>query len=257
MLPELLKHPDRSLIPELFIRYIVEIDSIIDRKDGKEYLINDLPFVKRKCSSILKELLLQIWGDRGAFDRLNRKKLSYKIWKFRQESLIASRNAQSRQKLSFYDLLYYKEKTAGELFHVWVDLLCDLYQVNYRAENSKKIIGLVAMAIQVVDDMIDSPADFHNDVNNIFNHILKEIPDEFNIARLYFERNSFGYLDCNWANKYLPNTCKMAIDLIGVYIKEISKISENQNMTSELCEVLKDWKVLHPELQSESSARNP
>ena len=65
VLPELLKHPDRSLIPELFIRYIVEIDLIIDRKDSKEYLINDLPFVKRKCSSILKELLLQIWGDRG------------------------------------------------------------------------------------------------------------------------------------------------------------------------------------------------
>lgn len=246
VLPELLERPDLSLIPELFIRYIAEIDAIIDRKGGKEYLLSHLPDIKIRCENLLRELLARIWGDQHALPVETRKKLSHKIWRFRQNSLVVSMRAQSLPKLSFDEMLAYKDATAAELFRLWVELLCDLYQVNSRVENSKTIMAQVAMAIQVIDDILDSPLDYHNDVINIFNHLLKDNPAEYLTAQAYFERYPDGYMDWVWANKYLPQTCRKAVDLLSVYLTGMASISTNPDITSEFREVLKVWKVLNP-----------
>jgi hypothetical protein len=237
------------LIPELFIRYIVKIDSIIDRKGGKEYLLSDTPFIKKKCSDILKELLAHIWESEDAF---HRKKLCDQIWIFRKNCLIVSRKDQNLPELSFDDLLDNKDKTAGDLLRVWVDLLCDIYHVSSHVENSRKIFGLVAMAIQVIDDMLDSPVDYREGVSNIFLHILEETVHEFHVAKAHFEQNTYDYLDWTWANKYLPNTCKKAINRITCYVKDISILSENLIMTTELCAIIEEWRVLNPERQVDS-----
>lgn len=243
VLDKLLQDPGRSLIPELFIRYIIKIDSIIDIEGGGVYLLEGLPLIKKECADVLQELLIQIKANR---EDTHGKKLRQKIWGFRQNSLMVSRNTQGWPELKFQDMLDYKDKTAGELSRVWVDLLCDVYDVEVRVENSRRIFGLVSMAIQVVDDMLDSPVDFRDHVSNIFIHLLMETPGEFDTAKAHFEQFPGAYLDWVWANKYLPNACKKAVELITGYTREISTISENQIMTIELCEIMEDWRVLNP-----------
>lgn len=249
VLPKILDYPELSLIPELFTRYIIRIDSIIDTKGGGQYLEENLHATKRECADILRELLLLIWDGKTPLPPKIKRDVCKKIWAFRHNNLIVSRSTQHEPNLDFGHLLFYKDNTAGDLSRVWVDLLCDVYEVESCRENSKQIFGFSAMAIQVIDDILDSSLDYHNEVHNIFVHLLKQVPGELNIACRRFEQLPSDYLDWAWANKHLPTTSNKAVNLIASYITDIGNISENHILTSELCDLLREWRVLYQNSQ--------
>jgi hypothetical protein len=251
VLPKILDHPELSLIPELFTRYIVEIDSIIDTKGGSEYLEENIRTTKRECAYILRELLLLMWDSKTSLSQKTKREVCKKIWAFRYNSLMVSRSTQYEPNLDFGRLLFYKNNTAGDLSRVWVDLLCDVYEVESCRENSKQIFGFTAMAIQVIDDILDSSMDYHNEVHNIFVRLLMETPGELNIACRWFTQHPSDYLDWVWSNKHLPITSNKAVNLITDNINDIGKISENHILTSELCDLLREWRVLYPNNQAD------
>jgi len=240
VLTDLLEHPEYSLIPEVFIRYIVEIDSIIDSKSGKEYISNNIPLIKIKCRSTLKELLVLL-GEYHDSDLYRR--YANKIWTFRKNCLSATRQEQILDKSNFTELLVCKNQTAGELFRVWSGLLCDLYHVEKHKEISREIFGWFSMGIQVIDDILDSPVDYRDGVSNIFISLLYKTPEELDIASEYFRSFPGEYLDWVWANKHLPKTCQKASELMTKYINAIMSNSENPILTTELCELIRGWEI--------------
>jgi hypothetical protein len=243
VLPELLKAPDRALVAELFTRYIVKIDAVIDEEGGKRYLFGDLGSLKQESSGLLKELL----GHMNKYCSLpQRRKISDIIWKFRKSSLTASKHIEDHPGAGFDTLIEYKNRTAGDLSRSWLDMLCVVYPVEMRAKDAREIFGSLAMAIQVIDDILDSPFDYRNHVSNIFIGLLEGTPDEYQAARAHFENCPSNYLDWIWANKHLPDTCNRAVALINSYINVISEISADPAMTSELCASLEGWKLLGP-----------
>ena len=175
-----------------------------------------------------------------------RRNISDIIWNYRRSSLTASKYIENFPNAGFDTLMRYKNLTAGDLSRVWVDILCKTYPVKMRAESAREIFGSLSMAIQVIDDMLDSPVDYRNDVSNIFIGLLKETSCEYNVAKVHFEDYSCNYLDWIWANKHLPNTCVRAVTLIKSYINVITEISAEPEMASALCASIEDWKLIGP-----------
>jgi hypothetical protein len=100
------------------------------------------------------------------------------------------------------------------------------------------------MAIQIIDDMLDSPIDHRDDVHNIFLHLLGGFPDELEAAANHFKQLPYNHLDWVWANQHLPNTCRKTVEMIARYAEKAYALSEDKSMILELYEIVLDWRLL-------------
>lgn len=238
----LLEVPDRSLIAELFIRYIVEIDAHIDCPEGAD-LLEEPVLIKNDVAArrFLKELLMHI-GKSGTLPE-HKREICHRIWSYRNECLAVCRNRSSQSGLgsNLEEVLAKKEATVGGLFRIWASLLCTLYCDGIRshcADSSREILASVGMAIQVIDDMLDLPVDYASDVDNIVYELLKETPEELAVAEDHLHSTSWEHLDWVWAGRNLPRTWKRAADLLNDYLGHIKKVSQKPEATSELCAMI-------------------
>jgi len=237
---ELLAKPDRSLIAELFFRYIVEIDRLIDTPEGSTLLkMPSLIKANPTVDNLLKEIFNHV-------EDLNlptsaKRKLFQEMWKYRHECLIVCRRAANRSSVDLEAVLRVKQKTSGGLFRVWVSLLSSLYcdgLPQKLVENSQKILSEASMAMQVFEDMLDFPEDYAAETLNIFHEILKRNPSELVAAKAHLKQIWWQHLDFTWAQQHLPVSYQAAIDLSNHYLQNASYASLNPGMTADLCKLI-------------------
>ncbi len=215
---------------------------MIDHHGGKT-LINEIALVKNSLSvkCFLNELLTHI--QTSGMSPRTKKALCNRIWTFRQNSITACKESFNKPDHQLKDILLEKEKTGGDLFRVWAELLEQVYPVksSETAKSAGQIIGNVAMAIQVLDDMLDLPVDYPENVSNIFYELLKENPGELEIAVRHIGQIYWKHLDWKWAKDNLPVTCMNAAKLVKQYLECAIRASLKSEMTGELCRIVTVW----------------
>jgi hypothetical protein len=129
------------------------------------------------------------------------------------------------------------------MFSVWAAILNHVYCVKSSnlAQSCEEILANIAMAIQVLDDMLDLPVDYQEKIDNLFYEFLKETPDELERAIQHIGFTSWKHLDWRWAKMNLPLTCAFAIKCIDEYLERAIRISPKLEMTNQLCEMVKGW----------------
>jgi len=247
-LRELLSFPDRSIISELFIRYIAEIDSIIDHKENGRLL--EFPGeIKRTrtVSGLLRELLVTIHNSDLTPGK--KRKLCHQIWLFRRNALKACQDASISPNTTLSDILLLKERTTGELFRTGADLLNQMYfdDPTNLASGCAEILGNIYIGLQVVDDMLDLPIDYPQKVSNIFYELLKESPDELEKLLPHLDAKEWEHLDWKWAKENLTMTCQRSIRYVDLYLDRAMTVSINTGttrhieITRELCRMVSIW----------------
>ena len=136
-----------------------------------------------------------------------------------------------------------KEKTVGELYGIWAEILSILYDVPADlTDSARSIMKNAGMAIQVLDDMTDMPFDWKSDVDNIFYAYLKLVPEEMERAQEHLSEIMWDHLDSAWAKRNLPQTFERAVALTDFYIEKIDSESRNQGASLELqADLRKMW----------------
>ena len=232
--------PDRSLIAELFIRYIVKIDSLID-KPGGVHLLQEPSFIEADpdVRDLLQEMLSHIQKSDIILE--SKVELCGRISSYMGRCLAICWNAANQSNFGLSDVLQEKEETVGGLFRVWAALLCILYDVpDPPAKSSQEIMHYAGMAMQVFDDMLDLSEDYKANVHNIFYELLRENPDEWIRAVKHIYPLSWKHLDGIWAQQNLPETYKRAINQVNDYLTKIDEASRKPKATDELCRVIRN-----------------
>lgn len=236
----LVEKPEKSLVAELFIRYIIEIDAVIDDPMQADKL-NEPEKLKRApaVSMILNQLLSHV----QALDipHRNKRSLCRYIWHYREDSLSICQNALRRKTNTFSSVFNDKDQTAGVLFQTWAKILCLLYLNEVSSEparSSQEILQKTGMAIQVVDDMMDLPKDHAANVSNLFFELLKETPLELLKAEELLGWIQWQHLDVTWARGNLPVTCAKAARLMDNILEQIKNASINPGRSGELIQMM-------------------
>lgn len=238
---ELIEDPDRSLIAELFFRYIVEIDKLIDKPDGdillkKPALIKSNPAVEH----ILKKMCKHIEISPHLSSSIKRS-IYQEIWKYRQECLEICQHAAGQTDIGLDTALFFKEKTTGGLFRVWAFILANLYcddPFHEIVTSSQNILEEATMAMQVLEDMLDFPEDYKARTLNIFYEILKKHPGELIEAEAYLDGNKWHHLDFIWAEQNLPQSYGTIFKLSHGYLQKAMTASSRFKFASKLCKFI-------------------
>jgi len=238
---ELIEDPDRSLIAELFFRYIVEIDRLIDKPKGK-MLLNEPSLIKSNATIdyLLQMMCSSIENSPYLFSSVKRS-LYHEIWHYRQDCLEIYQNVASQSSPDLDITLCVKEKTTGGLFRVWAFILANLYcgdPAHEIVRSSQIILSEACMAMQVFEDMLDFPEDYHASTLNIFHAILKKNPDELSEAEEYLAGSKWQHLDFVWAEKNLPISFQTVYDLSYRYLKKAMEASLDTYLVGELCKFI-------------------
>lgn len=221
---EVVQQPDRSFIAELFIRYIFEIDQLIDSAEAELS-----PVVIKQNWQVKSALsrLIRLVRDRQiiALPSSAQNEVFREIAGYRRQSLHVYQSSARSNSQNLVSVLREKDSTVGGLLRTWARILCILYgnrQPIRFCEESQTVMGHAGMAVQVTDDIMDFPLDLRTDTNNIFHEILKEHPEELNMAKRYAaEYTSWNHLDAIWAEQYLPLTFQRAVTLLQRYVSKI------------------------------------
>jgi hypothetical protein len=248
---ELLLWPDRSLIPELFLRYIIEIDNLIDHPGGRRLLARPaMLFNTPSVKGILDELLAHIQNT--SLNNQQKRLIYHQVWVFRKNCLAVCSLASDPSSANSKSVQAAKEFTVMNLFGTWVTLLDQLYraapgEISHEelAGSSRAILEQVNMAAQMLDDMLDFPLDYREEVSNLFHELLKETPSELDAASRYVVDVRWKFLDWIWARENLPCTCRRAAQEVNRYLQKALAASVNQapkvNLTAELCRMIQIW----------------
>lgn len=240
---DLIQRPDRSLVAETFMRYIVEVDNMIDQPNGSDFLLNQPSDIQKHpnvwpCIQEMDNCISKLSLPESEIAKIEDLRTT-----FNEESLDVTRNALDRFNPNADEIIQDKEKTVGELFKVWVEILNILYKVpSELADSSPSIMLYAGMAVQVLDDMTDLPFDYRSNVDNIFHEFLKAEPDEMKKAEQHIREITWDHLDSAWAKENLPKTFDKAYALTEYYLEKIPAISRNQTASIELqSDIRKMW----------------
>jgi hypothetical protein len=238
---ELIEDPDRSLIAELFFKYIVEIDRIIDKPEGDKFLKK--PSLIKSALTVdrlLKKMCNHIEVSPHLISPVKRS-LYHEIWKYRQECLEICQHVANQTDICLDCTLFFKEVTTGGLFRVWAYILANLYCDDPSHEmviSSQNILIEACMAMQIVEDLLDFPEDYNAGTLNIFHEILKVNPDELSEAEAYLDGSKWQHLDFIWAEQHLPVSFQTIFELSHRYLQKAMKVSSNPYLIGELCKFI-------------------
>ena len=240
VLEDLIHNPDKSLVAELFIRYIIEIDAVIDDPQQVSKVNNPDQLKKMTSANLILGELLSLVRSLGIPDA-NKRDIFKFIGTYRRDCLSICQRAVMRKSNSLSSIYNDKDNTAGMLFHVWAKILCQLYLGGVSsdlARSSGEILQQAGMAIQVVDDMMDFPIDHSAKVPNLFYEMLKETPKELQKAFDYLGWIDWAHMDVEWTRANLPITCSKAAQTMDGILEKISDISIKPEISSELVQMI-------------------
>jgi hypothetical protein len=243
VLPEVINQPKRSLVAELFFRYIAEVDRIIDDpRNGVGMLMNPTlikqhPEADRWLATFFSQL------NQTVEQACIRREICADFWAYRNECLTACQNAQVHSQEGLQQILLCKQITSGGLFRTWSSMLGKLYcpmSSQELVDSAGTILSWACVAVQVHEDMMDLPIDMRGGIFNIFHEILKTHPEELKICRAYVERVPWQHLDDLWARQNLPHSYAEARELLTHYLDLALQGSLIRHKALELCQTFGD-----------------
>ena len=234
-LSEILSSPERSLLAEVFLRYICQIDVYIDSWDSQTVLqrapirVKNHPPVWAVAEAFCKRMASL------AIPIQSKISIARLVASYRREALTVTQQWSSAEFYSLNDLIAYKERTVGKLMYSWSQILGKLYQPsNELLEEVSKIFFNFAMALQFVDDLSDVGQDYRVNTQNLFLGIVTEDPEEWNILRAYLDNMTSPYMHWPWVRENIPRSYQMAKEIHKGYLQAMQTNKRKPELTDEL-----------------------
>jgi len=240
VLIDVVQSPERSLVAELFFRYIMEVDRLVDDPKGGKRMLMDPSRLKRnsEASGYLSAFLERLLQTEKQLDI--KRQICDRFWRYRRDSLTICQDT-LRPDAGLKEILWCKEITVGGLFHTWSSILGRLYcpqSSQLLVENAGVVLSNACMAMQVYEDLLDLPEDFRGQILNIFHEILKLHPEELRMCSEYVDRVPWQHLDGIWARQNLPASCRMAQEWVDHYRMQAFDVSLIQEKAMGLCQMI-------------------
>ncbi len=119
LLPDMVHSPERSLLAELFFRYIVEVDKIIDEPHNGIRMLMNPSLIKKNTEAAVWLGTFFSYLNRTVDQTDIRREICGNFWTYRNECLIACQNAQVPSGDGLQQILLCKQITVGGLFRTW------------------------------------------------------------------------------------------------------------------------------------------
>jgi hypothetical protein len=239
---DLFKKPERSLIAELYFRYIVEIDRLIDMPSGMDFIKSPHRFKTNPAVEKWLNLAFREIADAN-LSALAKRSLFHQMWAYRRNCVQAFRELLARPNMDLERVLDLKERTAGGLFRTWAGLLATVYGENLPRDlvrGAQEVLAEVSMAMQLFEDMLDFPEDYATGTLNIFHELLKEDKNELHAAESYLAQSKWNHLDFIWAQRYLPRSYAAIFRLSDAYLQRATRIQTKPELITDLCSLVGD-----------------
>lgn len=216
--------PVGAILGEVFIRYICELDSQIDRLDGVTNLRARANFARQAPAS--QKLIAEFLGllRQCAYPRATEREIVRRFQVYRQQYLrICWQNAQKTElEVDLEEVLREKAAVAGELWAVWADLLCLAYQIPVEQQRvSHTVFHAFGMVTQVFDDMSDINRDVLEFQPNIFYALCQTSPIEAQLLRAQLAKGPDRFVSLVWEALNLPQATQAAMQLVAGYLNLI------------------------------------
>ena len=239
VLPKLLEDPDLALIPESFMRYVIEIDREIDTKRAVALLESDPTVIS--SHPWLSRFREQLWRtiERSSLSVDVRSLLLREISSFENTCRQVCYQNMIHPMHTLDGILTAKENTVGALFAAWNKLLNLVYEISPENDpNSGQIFWNTGMALQMLDDTVDVPIDLENQTDNVFLCLVKENKAEWIELEKYLQylkTTPWKHLDTAWANQHAPHTLNRIREVGRNYL---FRIKNDRPATNELLWVM-------------------
>jgi hypothetical protein len=167
---ELLRNPVPALAAEVFMRYVCEIDSQLDKPKGiavpqsaPRALLSG-PRTRELAAELVASL------RRSACSKSSLRMAASSIREYRRSAkeAVLQPTAPERWTTALEAVLAEKERTSANLFATWSDMLCSLYEIPAeRKALAACFFRCYGMQLQVLDDFVDVVEDDQNGQANI------------------------------------------------------------------------------------------
>jgi hypothetical protein len=248
ILPSLLADPDRCLLAENFIRYICEMDRHVDSFDSRALWrtapnsLKHLPQVRRVADELWARL------DQLDIPNCNKRSIVKLIADYRRDAFFGPARRWARSEAASYafaELVADKERTAGNLWRTWSRLLGRIYDMpGDLAEDISGVFFNFGMAIQVIDDVSDAPADYRISAQNLFLAVAQQIPRDWERLQNFLESQPEPFLDWPWVRRNLPQAYAAALQLYRCYMDRLLAERREPALTRELHDLVEGLRGL-------------
>lgn len=238
-LPDVLSRPDRCLPAEMFIRYVCEIDRYVDSFDSRAlWRTHVIQFKARpQVRSVATELcagVQQVGLDASACRALINLILAY-----RREALSTMQHGADATADNLAQVIVDKERTAGKLWYVWSRMLSCLYEIPADvAQDASQAFFNFGMALQIIDDLSDAPADHAVRAENLFLAVAQTCPADWERLQRHFIEQPAPFLDWPWARRHTPDAYHAALALYRGYLDRLHHDTCNAAEAHNLCVML-------------------
>lgn len=237
---DVIRSPERSLVAELFFRYVMEVDRLVDDPGQGSSILMEPSRIKRnpEVSVYLDTFFTHLIRTENRQDV--RRQICESFWEYRKSCLVICQ-ATLRPDAGLKEILLCKEMTVGGLFYTWSSILGRLYCPASSwalVDNAGRILSKACMALQVYEDLLDLPEDVRGQIMNIFHEILKLHPAELEICKDYVGKMPWQHLDGIWARQNLPASHAMVQSLVNQYLTVFLEGNLRREKAMELCQML-------------------
>ncbi len=244
-LPNVLLQPDRCLPAEMFIRYVCEIDRYVDSFDSRAlWRAQATQFKARpQVRSVATELCAGV--QQAGLDMAAGRSLIKLILTYRREALATMQRSADASVDDLAQVIHDKEKTAGNLWYVWSRILGCLYQIpGDIAERAAQAFFNFGMALQIIDDLSDAPADHAVRAENLFLAVVQTCPADWKRLQQHFAERPAPFLDWPWARRYTPAAYHATLNLYHRYFDRLHGDTYNGAAAQSLCFMLDRLRAL-------------
>jgi len=234
ILPTVLRHPDRCLPAEVYLRYICQIDTYLDSFDSRGLLDNLIEQIESQpeIQAVLADLTDRLKISSG--DHQDNTFLGELLDTYLRHNLPTIRQWMASEKMTLADIQDYKETVTGELYLTWSRMLGHIFEVDEQlSENAARIISRYGMATQVVDDITDAKQDYLVSSPNVFLGIAAGHPVEYKRLIHHISKRESKYMHWPWLRKNVPQSFEQTISLIHAYLADIRTASLQKPLTDE------------------------
>ncbi len=244
-LSRILTEPDRCLPAEMFVRYICEIDRHVDSFDSRllwkinPRQLKNLPQARTVASALCAGV------SQAKIDTLSKRRLIQTILQYRHDALKAMQCNAEKAEDNVAEVISNKENTAGKLWYVWSRILGYLYEIpDCISEDAAQIFLNFGMALQIIDDLSDAPADYAVCAENLFVAVAQTYPADWSRLQQHLATQPAPFLEWRWARNNLPDTYKAALDIYQSYLTKIRIDAHQPKVTLYLCHMLDRLRAL-------------
>lgn len=235
VLAAIMAQPDKLVIGENFLRYICQIDNLIDTSPDKARLVGEADAIASNpgIQAVLDELQMHLRQLNVPVE--SRTVILDTIGQYQAEALRALQRSVWYPRSPLENVLTDKAQTAGNLLVIWTKILGHLYDVPENvSQHAAELFFNMSMAVQCLDDFGDVPVDYAENTQNLFIALVSEDAEEWLHLNNYLSIQTEKFLDWEWARVHLPRSLEGINKLYHGYIQPLLNDNHRPDIALEL-----------------------